>query len=154
MQLKQERIYCMSFNINQTISRNTQTAYLTWEYIVTFYQLIVHLVIKDQIYFNAVGLARGFSWSNIMNKQKQQQQQQQKNTQISNLVRTAYSIFSFMCMFCRSLFVLLYFFFWPLCCLFFFDIQCTDSDYPLGISKLFLDYFIPLIYIGLRHVFL
>ena len=27
--------------------------------------------------------------------------------------------FSFMCMFCRSLFVLLYFFFWPLCCLFF-----------------------------------
>jgi hypothetical protein len=25
-------------------------------------------------------------------------------------------------MFCRSLFVLLYFFFWPLCCLFFFDI--------------------------------
>ena len=30
-----------------------------------------------------------------------------------------YSIFSFMCIFCRPLFVLLYFFFWPLCCLFF-----------------------------------
>ena len=30
-----------------------------------------------------------------------------------------YSIFSFMCMFCRSLFVLLYFFCWQLCCLFF-----------------------------------
>ena len=28
-----------------------------------------------------------------------------------------------MCMFCRSLFVLFYFFFWPLCCLFFFDIR-------------------------------
>ena len=27
-----------------------------------------------------------------------------------------------MCMFCRSLFVLLYFFFWPFCCLFFLDI--------------------------------
>ena len=26
-----------------------------------------------------------------------------------------------MCMFCRSLFVLLFIFFWPLCCLFFFD---------------------------------
>jgi hypothetical protein len=26
-------------------------------------------------------------------------------------------------MFCRSLFVLLYFFFWPLCCLSFFDIR-------------------------------
>jgi len=26
-------------------------------------------------------------------------------------------------MFCRSLFALLYFFFWPLCCLFFFDLQ-------------------------------
>jgi hypothetical protein len=36
---------------------------------------------------------------------------------------SCYSIFSFMCMFCRSLFVLLYFFFWPLCCLFFFDIR-------------------------------
>ena len=33
-----------------------------------------------------------------------------------------YSIFSFICLFCRSLFILLYFFFWPLCCLFFFDI--------------------------------
>jgi len=29
----------------------------------------------------------------------------------------------------------LYFFFWPLCCLFFFDI--TGSDYPFGIFKLF-----------------
>ena len=27
------------------------------------------------------------------------------------------SIFSFMCMFCRSLFVLLHIFVWPLCCL-------------------------------------
>jgi len=44
------------------------------------------------------------------------------------------TIFSFMCMFCRSLFVLLSFFFWPLCCLFFF----TNYDYPFGIFKLFL----------------
>jgi len=43
------------------------------------------------------------------------------------------SVFSFMCMFCRSLFVLLYFFFWPLCCLF-FNIWI---DYPFGIFKLF-----------------
>ena len=28
-----------------------------------------------------------------------------------------YPIFSLMCMFCKSIFVLLYFFFWPLCCL-------------------------------------
>ena len=28
-----------------------------------------------------------------------------------------------MCMFCRSLFVLLYFFFWPLCCLSLFDLR-------------------------------
>jgi hypothetical protein len=35
---------------------------------------------------------------------------------------SCYSIFSFICMFCGSLFVLLYFFFWPLCCLF-FDIR-------------------------------
>jgi hypothetical protein len=34
-----------------------------------------------------------------------------------------YSIFSFICMVCRSLFVLSYFLFLPLCCLFFFDIR-------------------------------
>jgi hypothetical protein len=38
-------------------------------------------------------------------------------------VFSCYSIFSFICMFRRSLFVLLYSFFWPLCCLFFFDIR-------------------------------
>ena len=36
---------------------------------------------------------------------------------------SCYSILSFMCMFCRSLFVLLYFFFWTLSCLFFFDMR-------------------------------
>jgi hypothetical protein len=36
---------------------------------------------------------------------------------------SCYSILSFMCMFCRSLFVLLSFFFWPLCCLFVFDLR-------------------------------
>ena len=36
---------------------------------------------------------------------------------------SCYSIFSFMCTFCRSLFVLMYFFFWPVCCLFFFEIR-------------------------------
>jgi hypothetical protein len=36
---------------------------------------------------------------------------------------SCYLIFSFICMFCRSLFVLLHFFFWLLCCLSFFDIQ-------------------------------
>jgi len=39
------------------------------------------------------------------------------------LVGLCYSIYSFMCMFCRSLFVLLYLFIWLLCCLFFFDIR-------------------------------
>jgi hypothetical protein len=36
---------------------------------------------------------------------------------------SCYSIFCFMCMFCRSLFVLLSFFFWPLCCLSFFYLR-------------------------------
>ena len=36
-------------------------------------------------------------------------------------------------MFCRSLFVLLYFFFWPLCCLFFFDIRIPIT--PLVFSN-------------------
>jgi hypothetical protein len=52
------------------------------------------------------------------------------------LVDSCYSIFSFMCMFCISLFVLLYFFFWPLCCLFFFDIHRFWLP-PFGIFKLF-----------------
>ena len=41
---------------------------------------------------------------------------------------SCFSIFSFIRMFCRSLFVLLSFLFWPLFCLPFFF---TDSDYPL-----------------------
>ena len=45
-----------------------------------------------------------------------------------------YSIFSFICMFCRSLFVLLYFWFWPLS---WFLLRFTDSDFPFGIFKLF-----------------
>jgi hypothetical protein len=49
---------------------------------------------------------------------------------------SCYSIFSVMCMFCRSLFVVLYFFFWPLCCLFFFDIRILIT--PFGIFKFFL----------------
>jgi hypothetical protein len=36
-----------------------------------------------------------------------------------NVGRQYRTFYSFMCMFCRSLFVLLYFFVWPLCCLFF-----------------------------------
>ena len=41
-------------------------------------------------------------------------------------------------MFCRSLFVHLYLFFWPLCCLFFFDIRFWLP--PFGIFKLFLNH--------------
>jgi hypothetical protein len=36
---------------------------------------------------------------------------------------SCFSIFSFICMFYRSLFVRLYFFFWPLCYLFFFGMR-------------------------------
>ena len=39
------------------------------------------------------------------------------------LVGSCFSIISFICMSCRSLFVLLCFLFWPLCCLFFFDLR-------------------------------
>jgi hypothetical protein len=38
-------------------------------------------------------------------------------------VHVRVSRFLVLCMFCRSLFVLLYFFFWSLSCLFFFDIR-------------------------------
>ena len=41
---------------------------------------------------------------------------------------SCYSIFSFICMFCRSLFVLLYFFFWPLYCLYFFDMRILITN--------------------------
>ena len=44
---------------------------------------------------------------------------------------SCYLIFSFICMFCRLLFVLLYFFFQPLCCLFFFDIRILIFLIPL-----------------------
>ena len=47
---------------------------------------------------------------------------------------SCYSIFDFICMFCRSMFVLFFIFFWPLSVL----LRYTDSDYPFGIFKLFL----------------
>ena len=52
---------------------------------------------------------------------------------------SCYSIFSFISMFCRQLFVLLYLFFWPLQ---FVLLRYTDSDYPFGIFKLFLNTFL------------
>ena len=56
---------------------------------------------------------------------------------------SCYAIFSFICMFCRSLFVLLYFFFWPLCCLFFFDIRIliTSLWYLQALLMKPVDYF-------------
>ena len=47
---------------------------------------------------------------------------------------SCYLIFSFICMFCRPLFVLLFIFFWPLCCLS-FDIRILI--YPLVSSNSF-----------------
>ena len=41
----------------------------------------------------------------------------------------------FICMFCRLLFVLLYFFFWPLCCLFFFDIRILITPFVSSSSS-------------------
>ena len=57
------------------------------------------------------------------------------------LVGSCYSIFSFMCMFCRSLFVLflLYVLLWY-----------TDSDYPVDIFKLFLLNNLP----QLQHIYI
>ena len=49
-----------------------------------------------------------------------------------NRVRVTRS-FALSCMFCRSLFVLLSFFFWPLCCLSFFDVRLLIT--PLVSSK-------------------
>jgi hypothetical protein len=56
---------------------------------------------------------------------------------------SCYLIVSFHCMFCRLLFVLLYFFFWPLWCLF-FDVQIlitslvssnSSLDSPISLKK-------------------
>ena len=46
-----------------------------------------------------------------------------------------YSILSCICMFCRSLFVLLYFFVWPLCCLFFIDIRILITPFASSNSS-------------------
>ena len=47
-------------------------------------------------------------------------------------------------MFCRSLFVLLYFFFWPLCCLFFIDIKILITPLVSSNSSKHIIYFPPL----------
>ena len=62
----------------------------------------------------------------------------------SSLWSSRYPIVSFMFMFCRSLFELLCFFFWPLCCLFFFDIRMLIA--PLVSSNSSLEWYIYIIY--------
>jgi hypothetical protein len=52
---------------------------------------------------------------------------------------SCYSIFSFICMFCRSLFVLLYLYLFVIVLS---VLRYTDSDYPFGIFKLFLKIFL------------
>ena len=53
---------------------------------------------------------------------------------------SCYSIYSFMCMLCRSLFVLLSFFFWPLYCLSFFDVRILITPLVSSNSSLFYVY--------------
>ena len=55
--------------------------------------------------------------------------------------------FSFMCMFCRSLFVLLYFFLWSLYCL----LRYTDSDSPFWYLKTLLWLFV--IYVRITTIY-
>ena len=45
-------------------------------------------------------------------------------------------IFSLLCMLYRSLFHLLYFFFWPLCCLYFFDLRILITPFVSSNSGL------------------
>ena len=51
---------------------------------------------------------------------------------------SCYSILSFICMFCWSLFVLSFFFFFFLAIVLSVLLGYTDSDYPFGVFKLFL----------------
>jgi len=59
-----------------------------------------------------------------------------------SLFSSCYSIFSFMCMFCRSLFALLYFFFWSIVCLFFFDIRILITPFLFYLKYISLSIFI------------
>ena len=56
-----------------------------------------------------------------------------------------YSIFSFVCMFCRSLFVPLSIFFWPLCCLCFFPLQIL-------ITPVYLKLFLKILYVTNQNI--
>jgi hypothetical protein len=62
-------------------------------------------------------------------------------------------IFSFMCMFCRSLFVLLLFFFWPLCCLSFCYISFRDDiNFPFEFLHLYAATFHQLLYMEYIYI--
>ena len=66
---------------------------------------------------------------------------------------SCYSIFSFICMFCRLLFVLLYFLFWPLCCLFSFDIRILIAPLVFANSSVYIHFFINTSLFPLLNVF-
>ena len=59
----------------------------------------------------------------------------------------------FICMFCRSLFVLLYVFFWSFCCLFFFDIQILITPLVSSNSSLNLLFLYIGVLISIFNVF-
>ena len=59
-------------------------------------------------------------------------------TPVFSGVRQCYSIFIFMSMFCRSLFVLLSFSFWPLRCLSFFDLRILIT--PLVSTRIYIQW--------------
>ena len=52
-----------------------------------------------------------------------------------------YSIFSFMCMFCRSFSSFYPFFFWPLCCLPFFDLRILFTPLVSSTSSYYFEAF-------------
>ena len=102
--------------------------------------------VKDSRYFcwyihcsSCHGLVPLFIWItlHVGTLQGKKEVEHPSSTPVSSGVRVTWY---FMCMVCRSLFVLLYFYFWPLSCLFFFDLRILitpliSSNYSYSAQK-------------------
>ena len=79
------------------------------------YQIISRNKLRDLKSCQRIGMEFIISWRSLSRYSNRDFSQYQ--------IGSCYSIFSLMCMLCRSLFVLLSYFFYSLCFLFFFDLR-------------------------------
>ena len=122
--LYKKSIFNLANRVATVSHRNIRS--LSLLFVPRYYEILTNLVTN---FFSQDSNTSGFQWD------------------------SCYSIFSFMCMFCRSLFVFLYIFFWPVYCLSFFDLRVLITPLVSSNSSLLTSGSEPLSYVDPLQLF-